>query len=119
MPNLKSQKYSQKAFDCVKKRVEEIVKEKQVDLKKYKTFAKRFPTLIHTCGLAQAIAFAKSKKDYVPNFEDLETILEQKNNLIKLSQEYEVSKYLILSRDAIAATSWLKKYAEALIEGEE
>ena len=29
--------------------------------KEYVSFAKKFPALIHTCGLAQAIAFALAK----------------------------------------------------------
>ena len=111
MPNLKSQQYSQKSFECIKKRVDE----KNVDLKKYKTFAKRFPTLIHTCGLAQAIAFANSKNEYKSNFEDLQKVLAN-NNLIKDSQEKPVLEYLRLSREALVATGWLKKYAEAQIE---
>ena len=32
-------------------------------MKEYQTFAKRFPALVHTCGLAQAIAFALAKKE--------------------------------------------------------
>jgi CRISPR-associated protein Cmr5 len=112
MPNLKSQQYSQKAFECVKKHVQTLSLEEQ---KKYKTFAKRFPALIHTCGLAQTIAFANSKKEYKHNFEDLQQVLGN-NNLIKDSQEKPVLEYLRLSRDALAATGWLKKYAEAQIE---
>ena len=31
--------------------------------KEYVSFAKKFPALIHTCGLAQAVAFALAKKE--------------------------------------------------------
>lgn len=113
--DLKSQKYSRKAFEHVKKRANSDKKDK------YLTFAKRFPSLIHTCGLAQAIAFAKSKKDYEPNFEDLQNIFKETEDnpsldLITKAQEVPLSEYLRLSRDAIAVTGWIKKYAEALLD---
>lgn len=113
--DLKSQKYSRKAFECVKKRENSDKKDK------YLTFAKRFPSLIHTCGLAQAIAFAQSKVDYKPNFEDLQDIFKETEDtpslyLITKAQEVPLSEYLRLSRDAIAVTGWIKKYAEALLD---
>ena len=42
--------------------------------KEFASFAKMFPALIHTCGLAQAVAFAKAKKrtDYI---DDLTQVL--------------------------------------------
>lgn len=117
MPQLKSQQYSKEAFKCVNAHVTT----KQNDLKKYKTFAKRFPTLIHTCGLAQAISFANSKEEYRPNFKDLQSVLAGNNNnfdLIQQAQSVDVLEYLRLSREAIVVAGWLKKYAEALIEDE-
>jgi len=87
----------------------------------YTGFAKKFPALIHTCGLAQAVAFALAKKehDYIndlanvlkagghPRVASAETLKEQTIN-------EEVSAYLRLSRDAIDAATWLKRYVEAV-----
>ena len=52
----RSQKLAQAAFACVQNRGAT-----------YEPFAKKFPALIHTCGLAQAVAFALAKKetDYI------------------------------------------------------
>ena len=119
---LKSQQYSLKSFELVKKRLGTIKREEQ---EKYKTFAKRFPSLIHTCGLEQAISFANSKKDYEPNFKDLEKVLKQTKvlkeeaNFIKFSQNASLAEYLRLSKEALIVAGWLKKYAEALIEDTE
>jgi CRISPR-associated protein Cmr5 len=88
--------------------------------KEYVSFAKKFPALIHTCGLAQAVAFAlaKNETDYV---EDLAEVLKASGHpaitsrdvLAGQSRESSLSAYLRLSRDAINAAGWLKRYVEA------
>lgn len=88
--------------------------------KEYTTFAKKFPALIHTCGLAQAVAFALAKKeiDYIG---DLSAVLNASgqddindpSSLDNKSRTAELSSYLRLSRDALNAAGWLKRYAEA------
>lgn len=79
---------------------------------KYKTFAKKFPALIHTCGLAQAVAFGLAKSEYRGYVDDLAAVLEV-DDLGKRSRETNLSDYLLLSRNAINAASWLKRYVEA------
>src|SRR6266545_3543981 len=88
--------------------------------KEYVSFAKRFPALIHTCGLAQAVAFALAKKenDYL---NDLAAVLKASGHaaisdaaaLDQQGRTQQLSGYLRLSRDAINAASWLKRYVEA------
>ncbi|MBY0230788.1 MAG: type III-B CRISPR module-associated protein Cmr5, partial [Gemmataceae bacterium] len=64
----RSQKMARTAFS----RVEERGKSEE-----YRAFARSFPTLIHQCGLAQAVAFAQAKNaGYVA---DLEAVLETGN----------------------------------------
>ena len=84
------------------------------------SFARKFPALIHTCGLAQAVAFALAKKraDYV---EDLAAVLKASGHsqvssadaLHEQTRKQPVGGYLRLSRDTINAASWLKRYVEA------
>jgi len=88
--------------------------------KEYVAFAKKFPALIHTCGLAQAVAFALAKKEsrYV---EDLAAVLKvsghpevaSASTLDDQTRKQSLGGYLRLSRDAIHAASWLKRYVEA------
>ena len=88
--------------------------------KEYVSFAKKFPALIHTCGLAQAVAFALAKKQtgYV---EDLAAALNGSGHpeitstqtLHQQTQTLQLNGYLRLSRDAINAAAWLKRYVEA------
>ncbi|HEX8204196.1 MAG TPA: type III-B CRISPR module-associated protein Cmr5 [Isosphaeraceae bacterium] len=91
----------------------------------YVSFAKKFPALIHTCGLAQAVAFALAKKQsgYV---EDLAAVLKASGHpeitsaqtLDDQTRTQQLSGYLRLSRDAIHAAGWLKRYVEAAGEEE-
>jgi len=106
----RSQKFAQAAFPIVQGKNEE-----------YQTFAKKFPALVHSCGLAQAVAFARAKQrdDYVG---DLATVLQavghaamtDAKGLDDEARKVSLSDYMRLSRDAIQAADWLKRYVEAL-----
>jgi len=110
----RSQRLAQQAFACVAARGQAH--------KEYVSFAKKFPALIHTCGLAQAVAFALAKGGLQETYAtDLAAVLQagghpdllSAQTLAKQSRELTVSGYLRLSRDAINAASWLKRYVEA------
>lgn len=62
----RSQKFAHAAFARISK-YEKLGKE-------YASFARKFPALIHTCGLAQAVAFALAKKQ-AGYIEDLAAVL--------------------------------------------
>jgi CRISPR-associated protein Cmr5 len=114
----RSQKLAQAAFPRIQARKSEL-RAKEFD--EYTSFAKKFPALIHTCGLAQAVAFALSKKEseYIA---DLTAVLSaaghnfQHNALDHQARTQQFSSYLRLSRDALNAASWLKRYVEAVGE---
>jgi CRISPR-associated protein Cmr5 len=117
-----SQRMARAAFPAVKGRKEDP----RINFKEYTTFAKKFPALIHTCGLAQAIAFAQAKKED-EYLSDLAAVLKGSNqagistaeDLAKRSREEKLSGYLRLSHNALLAAGWLKRYVEALNEKEE
>jgi CRISPR-associated protein Cmr5 len=98
----RGQKFAQLAFECIKL--------PKCD-KEYVSFAKKFPTLIHTCGLAQALAFAQAKAP--SNLEHLSIVMGA-SDLLEKSRTEQLAEYLILSRMALEASGWLKRYAEAL-----
>lgn len=111
----RSQKLAQAAFSQINGRGKPA--------KEYVSFAKKFPALIHTCGLAQAVAFALAKKENT-YLDDLTAVLTQSGHgnmvngqsLEQKARTEPLNGYLRLSRDAIHAASWLKRYAEALSE---
>ncbi len=117
----RSQKYAQVAYPKVAGR-----HEKKDGFDEYSTFARKFPALIHTCGLAQAIAFAqaKGKADdpegrYLADLAEVlkaggHTEITSASTLAEQSRTADVTAYLRLSRNAIEAAVWLKRYTEAI-----
>jgi CRISPR-associated protein Cmr5 len=93
--------------------------------KEYFTAARKFPALIHTCGLAQALVFAQTKME-AGYIEDLATLLKACGHpeitsataFYEQAQSRELGGYVRLSRDTLAAASWLKRYSEAAGEDE-
>lgn len=93
--------------------------------KEFVSTVKKFPALIHTCGLAQAVAFALAKKDeeYIGYLAAVlkaggHTQVTDAKSLDHHARTQPLSGYLRLSRDAINAASWLKRYVEAAGEEE-
>jgi CRISPR-associated protein Cmr5 len=114
-----SQRMAQAAFPKVRRRQTSG----DVNFQEYTTVAKKFPALIHTCGLAQAVAFAQAKRD-LAYLDDLAAVLAAAgyreitghDALGQQSRDQSLTGYLRLSRDALLAAGWLKRYVEALAE---
>jgi CRISPR-associated protein Cmr5 len=114
----RSQKFAQAAYPRIQTRHTSL---QAKQFKEYVTFAKKFPALVHTCGLAQAVAFAVAKKetDYISDLSEVlrasgHAELTAPTSLLLCSQSAQLGDYMRLSRDAISAASWLKRYVEAV-----
>jgi len=109
------QKMAEKAFQCVNGN-------ERGKGKKYCSFALSFPSLVHSCGLAQAVSFAEAKKmtDYLKDLNEVLTVsLEEGSTvdyLLSESREAQVVDYMRLTRRAISAASWIKRYVHAFEE---
>ena len=93
----------------------QVSERRKDNFNEYKSFALSFPSLIHSCGLVQAIAFAEAKKknDFL---EDLQAVFNETDNagdLSKRSREADIMEYMRISRRAISAASWIKRYCQA------
>jgi len=110
----RNQLWSQLAYEYVC-----VIKGKDAEVRdKYSTFSKSFPALLHSSGLAQAVAYAHAKNlDYIS---DLAKVLGHNSvdELTHAAREVPVSQYQQVSRDALHAATWLKRYAEALLSEE-
>jgi len=85
---------------------------------KYSSFCKSFPALLHSSGLAQAIAYAQAKNSAY--LQDLATVLnDNADTLAQSARQAAVPRYQQLSRDTLSASTWLKRYAEALLSEED
>lgn len=107
-----SQKMAQAAY-------QRIVQRKPGE--KFVSFAREFPSLVHSCGLAQAVAFAKAKhhEDYLQDLAAVLTTIghseaRSPDSLEAATRERSVPAYVRLSRNALQAAGWLKRYVEAV-----
>lgn len=112
-----SQKMAETAYSSIVQRIRNLNKEAR---DKYTSFARSFPSLVHSCGLAQAVAFAKAKH-HDQYIEDLSVVLNaighseatSADSLVRATREHSVQAYVRLSRNTLQAAGWLKRYVEA------
>ena len=121
----RQQERAQKAYKCISPRVKETKgqgKKSGKDNEEYSQLAKKFPALVHNCGLAQALAFLQAKekdanigKAYYSHLSEVMG-LKKDEDLGKISRTAKLMEYQHLTREAIEAATWLKRYSEALLE---
>ena len=109
-----SQKMAQKAYERISDRKPDDP---------YISFAREFPTLVHSCGLAQALAFARARSEHHKTYADdlakvltaagHEQVATARDLAKRIRADLSVPQYIRLSRDALAAALWLKRYVEA------
>ncbi len=85
---------------------------------KFRTHALRLPTLIKQAGLAQALAFVSSRDDQGKLLVKKLGEALAHADLTRAALEEPLSQYVALSRDAIAASVWFRRFAQSELEGE-
>jgi CRISPR-associated protein Cmr5 len=114
MVNTRQQVRAQRAHDCV------LSESKKADKEDYVRIAKKFPALVHTCGLAQATAFIAAGEDKTGKtyLADLENVMGLKNGkkLIDESRTAQLIQYQQYTLEVIESATWLKRYSEAYLE---
>ncbi|MBI1747852.1 MAG: type III-B CRISPR module-associated protein Cmr5 [Acidobacteria bacterium] len=110
----RDQQRAQKAYTRVAARLN------QAGEAEYKRFSRSFPALVHTCGLAQAIAYGQVKAP-VQYMSDLADIigLPDAETLARAGREAPLPDYQRYSREALASATWIKRYADAVLRGED
>ncbi len=117
------------AYDCV----DSVLSKNKKTQESYKSYVKKIPTLIQVNGLAGTFAFVFSKKgDKEGQKEAYKIIYEQVDNWLKQNYKNdnneELAKWIIeqnpklykaITIEVLALFSWLKRFAEGMIEGEE
>jgi len=114
----KKQERAKIAYDQVKTDIvgSSVLKEKE----DYAQIAKKFPALVHSCGLAQAVAFIEAKEGEVGKkyLTHVCAVLNEHQDIGDVSRNAELMEYQRFSRDVIESATWIKRYTEALL-GEE
>ncbi len=106
----REQRMAETAFQCVEKRAA------GKGNTEYLSFANSFPTLVHSCGLVQAVAFAEAKKNSAI-LEDIAEVLQKPlDEITNQARSKPLSSYMLLSREVLSAAGWLKRYSQALIK---
>jgi len=113
----RQQMRAQNAYGCVSSvEKEKVIKEKETE--DYAQIAKKFPALVHNCGLAQAIAFVQAKEGetgetYIAHL--TKTMMSEEGDIGSASRSADLMKYQRLTREVIESATWLKRYSEALL----
>ena len=119
------------AYDCAKEG-STIPKKKE-----YKSYVKKIPLLIKTNGLGATFAFVKSKSDadikksgyayhliyqqtadWLKNDEKKLIILNNADDLIGKIIDLDSPEYRAVTNEVLAFFTWLRRFADGMIEGE-
>lgn len=93
---------------------------------KYLTMARKFPMLIHSTGLAQAVVFLQARGedahkdllDQVARSLEIQGI-NNGTDLMKECSAAPLNQYIYLTRRVLTTLLWYKRFAEALLDPEE
>lgn len=131
---IRTQKYAEIAYPLV-----EAIQGNEIEAK-YRTLALNFPTMILQSGLAQAIGFlmAKGKQEHKILLSHIvvlvnknespdmkQACLQQTDGIKKMTKDFHdkvvdsnITDYQLYTRKTIEASSWLKRYTQALLKKE-
>ncbi|MCB0650815.1 MAG: type III-B CRISPR module-associated protein Cmr5 [Saprospiraceae bacterium] len=111
------------------RRVKAFVKEKK-DLDEYKSYSKKFPTMVKTSGLGASLAFILSKQKAAYNriLEDIidwlrkdekgiiELPTNDKKDFLEKVLELDSNTYRALTNEVLAFMNWHRRFTEGLID---
>ena len=100
----------------------QVVSRKEKVTREYRTAVLKMTDIIQTCGLAQAVAFAKAKakakegESYKALMNDLKDLSFLKDDPLKMVLEAQTAEYMRLTRRTLLALGFLKRMVEAHYE---
>lgn len=111
----REQEYAAKVY----KWVYEIWSEDASYQKKYGAMAHKLPILVRTAGLAQALAFAETRKGPQKKLLDhLELVVlgeGSQESLEAKSRDLSLLEYMRLTDDVMLALTWFKRFAQSVL----
>ncbi|MBX3277949.1 MAG: type III-B CRISPR module-associated protein Cmr5 [Acidobacteria bacterium] len=105
----RNQRYAARVFEQI-----EAIPPSSLD--KYEGMAQKLPVLIRTAGLVQALAFVESRDE-----DEQKLLLDHlaevigagsRENLLQRSRTAPLPEYIRLTREALAALHWYKRFAQ-------
>lgn len=124
--NTLEQQYAAGAYRRVKAFEQRHPDKEDTARKYYGTMAQKLPVLIRSAGLAQALAFVDAKasgtheEPYRQLLGDLAQVLgyPDAGRLLEASREAGLVDYMRLSRKAVLALTWFKRFAQSVLDVE-
>ena len=105
--------------------VKRVISIDSANTMEYKSYCKKFPSMVQTNGLAASIAFLKDKgKAYNYLYEHIENRLKELGSLPKDASlidyvcSLETAQYRVVTKEVLSLFNWLRRFASGLIEGE-
>jgi len=82
--------------------------------------AQTLPILVRTAGLAEALAFAESRKENKDFLEHLASALgfSTRADLLRESREAEMREYVYLTRRVMMALKWFKRFSQSVLDAD-
>lgn len=123
----RDQRYAEKIFEQVSEFKRQHPQPKNNKLREYGSMAHKLPVLIRTAGLAQALAFvaASKKTPHQQLLTDLaQAIAHQTGDqqistqLLDKSRTEPLGDYMKLTREALSALLWYKRFAQSVLDVE-
>ncbi len=92
---------------------------KKEDQRSYGAMAHKLPILIRTAGLAQALTFVEARglKSQTQLLTDLASTLGKASGgvLLEQARNSELSAYMLLTQQVLAALLWYKRFAQSIL----
>lgn len=111
----REQKYAESAYNLIS----EIGKNGDAYHQKYGSLAHKLPILVRQAGLAQALAFAATRKPAAQQklLEHIaRTVLDSDmDTLLHQSRALPLMQYMHLTDDVMLALTWYKRYAQSVL----
>lgn len=124
----REQRYAAKTYEQIANEIQPRPPEEQ---KKYGSMAHKLPVLIRAAGLAQALQFVESRGDKQQKLllqhlavaldfkdDDDDEMPTAKLKLLKSIRTAELSTYMRLTQQALAALQWYKRFAQSVLNVE-
>jgi CRISPR-associated protein Cmr5 len=119
--NILEQGRAKQAFTLAKKRIANAGKKKD----EFKSYSKKIPMLIKTCGIGATFAFMQAKGGtYDCILQDIRTWLSSNEfrivdvsndaNLVEVMIDLESSKYRAVTTEVLAFMGWYRRFVEGL-----
>lgn len=111
----------QRYADRIREQVQTIKKDKtKTEQAKYGSMAHKLPILIHTAGLAQALAFVEARGFDIQKclLRDLAEVVQpgEKCSLLERAQRADLREYMRLNHQIMAALLWYKRFAQSILD---